>query len=111
MGASTSSTAAVSILTSLFESLPGGFRARLWDGTEVHAGSSSPPCTFVFRDRATFRKLLLRPRTIGFAEAYFDGRLDVEGDLFSAVRMGMAIQNLRPSLRERVRILWRLLRV
>jgi len=51
-----------------------------WNGEEVTASGATPIARIVFRDRATFWKVLFHPHFC-FGDAYSDGRLKVEGDL------------------------------
>jgi hypothetical protein len=97
--------AAAAILGRIFRNVPFGFAARLWDGARVHLGASGEPFTLVFRDRDVFRRLMLRPNTLRFATAYVDGELEVEGDLFAAIRLANRIEELRLSLADRMLIL------
>ena len=55
-------------------------RLVLWNGEEIAASDAPPVARVVFRDRATFWKVLLDPN-LQFGDAYSDGRLEVEGDL------------------------------
>ena len=106
------SLAAQSILERLFRNASFGFAARLWDGTRVHLGApSSEAFTLVFRDPRTFRRLVLRPNTRRFAEAFVEARVDVDGDLFTAVQLAHGIEGLKLGARDRLAILadlWRL---
>jgi cyclopropane-fatty-acyl-phospholipid synthase len=103
------SQAAASVLGRIFRDVPFGFAARLWDGTQVLLGSPPHPFTLVFRTAAIFRSLMLRPNTRRFAEAFVDGDLDVEGDLFAALRLGNRVDALRLGLRDRMAIVVRVL--
>jgi hypothetical protein len=50
------------------------------------------------------------PSPLNFAEAYVEGALDLEGDLFAAMEVANAMEELRLPLRERLRLavtLWR----
>ena len=49
-------------------------------GSTTAAPAGPPVARILFRDRATFWKVLLDP-DLQFGDAYGDGRLDVEGDL------------------------------
>ena len=81
------------------------FAARLWDGSRLHLGGEGEPFTLVFRSRRSFRKLMLRPNTLRFALAYVNGEIDVEGDLFAAMRLAAYIEALRVSLKDRLAVL------
>jgi hypothetical protein len=105
------SQAAASVLGRIFHDAPFGFAARLWDGTQVRLGSPPHPFTLVFRTAAVFRSLMLRPNTRRFSEAFIEGDLDVEGDLFAALRLGNRVEGLRLGLRDRMAILAQVLRM
>lgn len=105
------SLVAESILSRIFRNVPFGFGARLWDGTEISIGEKREPFTLVFRSPVTFRRLMLRPNTLGFAEAFIRGDLDVEGDVLAAVRLANRIERLRLGIRDRVAIAAELLRL
>jgi hypothetical protein len=58
----------------------------------------------------TFFRLMRDPTPYNFAEAYVDGALDLEGDLFAAMKIADAIEEIRLSFRDRLRLLadlWR----
>lgn len=93
------------ILRRVFRDVPFGFAVRLWDGERIHLGPSGEPFTLVFRKRETFRRLVLRPDTLRFALAFADGELDVEGDLFTALRLANRIETLRLGVGDRLAIL------
>jgi cyclopropane-fatty-acyl-phospholipid synthase len=70
--------------------LRGGVAVRYWDGETRAYGPESPYFTLVVRDPgATWA--LLRNLSLGFGEAYTDGRVDVDGPLDSVGRL--AIEN------------------
>ena len=55
-------------------------------------------------------RLIRDPSTLNFAEAYVEGAIDLEGDLFAAMRIADSIEKIRLSPVDRVRIvldLWR----
>ncbi|RSM74144.1 SAM-dependent methyltransferase [Actinoplanes sp. ATCC 53533] len=58
-------------------------RLRAWDGSET--GPAGPP-VLIIRNRRALRRLMWRPDELGLARAYVSGDLDVEGDLFDALR-------------------------
>jgi cyclopropane-fatty-acyl-phospholipid synthase len=98
------------ILRRVFDRVPTGFAFRLWDGTLVPVGRGAPVCTAVVHRPETFLRLMRDPTPYNFAEAYVDGSLDLEGDLFAAMKIADAMEDIRPSLGDRLRILvdlWR----
>ncbi len=61
------------------------FGLRFWDGSVT--GPKKPPVTLVITRRRALRRLLWAPDEIGLARAYVTGDLDVEGDLFLALKL------------------------
>jgi cyclopropane-fatty-acyl-phospholipid synthase len=101
---------AAEILHRVFDDLPAGFAFRLWDGTQVTLGAGPPVCTAVVHQPETFVRLIRDPTPLNFAEAYVEGALDIEGDLFEAMKIADGIEGIQVSLTDRVRILlamWR----
>ena len=68
---------------------------RLWDGRTVELGAGAPRATLVFRSRRVFRRLLARPSALGFGEAFIDGEIDLEGDVFEAMRATHRLESMR----------------
>ncbi|HSE95984.1 MAG TPA: hypothetical protein VLD61_08830 [Methylomirabilota bacterium] len=94
----------------MFGRLGAPFAFRLWDGTHVNVGPGVPACTVVVPAVATFVRLLRDPTPLTFAEAYVEGAIDIEGDLYAAMKVADRVEALRLSPAERVRILatlWR----
>jgi cyclopropane-fatty-acyl-phospholipid synthase len=56
----------------------------LCSGEKIAVSGDSLVASVVFRDRATFWRVLLDPN-LQFGDAYSDGRLDVEGDLVALI--------------------------
>jgi len=105
-----SSRRAASILRRVFERIPTGFAFRLWDGTIVELGHGAPVCTAVIREPATFLRLMRDPSPLNFAEAYVESALDIEGDLFAGMKVADAMEEIRVSPADRLRLflsLWR----
>jgi hypothetical protein len=101
---------AAAILRQVFASLPASFSFRLWDGQEVRFGSDRPVCTAVIKSPQTFLSLIRDPSPYNFAEAYVQSRIDLEGDLFSAMDVANVVENLRLTPLQKVSIflsLWR----
>jgi cyclopropane-fatty-acyl-phospholipid synthase len=101
---------AAGILRQVFERIPTGFAFRLWDGTSVEVGHGAPVVTAVIREPATFIRLVRDPSPLNFAEAYVEGALDIEGDLFAGMKVADAMEDIRLSTVDRLRLvvsLWR----
>ncbi|MET8943060.1 class I SAM-dependent methyltransferase [Streptomyces sp. NPDC004542] len=78
---------AASRLKSLLEQLLGvplPVRIRAWDGSQ--AGPPGAPVLIV-RNRRAVRRLLFKPGELGLARAWVAGDLEIEGDLYTALKL------------------------
>ena len=99
------------LLERMFRSIRSALVFRLWDGTVVRVGPGADPGFAVFFPSPTaFRRCLRHPTPLGFGEAYIDGAIDIEGDLFAAMRAAEALEALRVSIPTRLRALVQALR-
>jgi len=101
---------AADILHRVFGHLSEGFAFRLWDGMPVTFGRGAPVCTAVIHRPETFIRLVRDPSPLNFAEAYVDGAIDIEGDLFAAMSIANVIEDIHVSFVDRLKILWALWR-
>jgi cyclopropane-fatty-acyl-phospholipid synthase len=96
---------AMRILKRLLHNFQGSAALRLWNDATHCLGLPPPAFTLVIRDPAILRKLVLQPNPLVLAEAYFRGLLDIEGDLYAALRLKGYFQTLVLPLRERAALL------
>ena len=93
----------------------GSLALRLWNDVTHSFGQCAdrvaPSFTLVLRDPSVLRDLVLKRGPIPLADAYFHGRLDVEGDLYAALGLKHHFQNLSLSGRERAGLLLDALRL
>jgi cyclopropane-fatty-acyl-phospholipid synthase len=66
------------------------FAMRLPDGHETRGGTGPPRFTLVFRNDAALLAVTMRGH-MGLLESYFDGDLDVEGDIGAAFAAGLSV--------------------
>jgi cyclopropane-fatty-acyl-phospholipid synthase len=78
------------------------FAVRLWDGQEIH-WHPAPRFTLAFQHRETFRRCFSTRDPADFAEAYVDGHLQIEGDLWAATGLGAYLRSLQIGFREKLR--------
>jgi cyclopropane-fatty-acyl-phospholipid synthase len=100
-----SSHRAAEILGQVFGQIAKPFAFRLWDGTDVPIGKGPPACTVVIHTPEAFLRLVRDPSPLNFAEAFVDSAIDIEGDLFAAMAVADAIEELNLPLSRRLRIL------
>ena len=101
---------AAAILREVFGGLPWPFAFRLWDGTEVTLGPGMPVATAVIKSPEAFVQLMRDPSPGNFAEAYVDSAIDLEGDLFATMDVANAVEEVRLSPTQKVRLflsMWR----
>jgi cyclopropane-fatty-acyl-phospholipid synthase len=84
---------------------------RLWNGVTRNFGQGTSSFTLTLRDPGVLRDLVLKRGPIPLADAYFRGRLDVEGDLYAALALKNHFQKLSLSGRERFALLLDALRL
>jgi hypothetical protein len=93
------------VLRQVFAAARADFAFRLWDGTTVAFGSGPPAFTVVIHAPETFLRLTRDPTPLAFGEAYIDSAIDIEGDLFAAMHVADAIEDLGLPLSQRLRLL------
>lgn len=93
------------ILHNLFKELSSNlpdipFEVRYWDGKAERFGRGAPSFILVINRKETVNRIL-RKGTLGFAEEYVAGNIDVEGDFWQFVRFGndASFQDIEHSLR------------
>ena len=102
------------MLGKLLASFDGAMALQLPDGSVSQFGNAAgaaaePKFALCLRDPPVLRTLLLGRNPLRFADAYFRGALDVDGDLFAALRLKDYLHALRLSLPDRLRVALRLL--
>ncbi|HEY8515140.1 MAG TPA: hypothetical protein VIS07_06490 [Candidatus Binatia bacterium] len=95
---------AAGVLRRVFGGVKPGVRYRLWDGTEGQIGNPDGSFTLVIRDREAFRRAFSSNNTRLMAEAFIDNKIDVDGDLFEALRVANQLEDLRLGLLEKLAI-------
>src|SRR5213593_1201890 len=85
------------------------FAVRFAEGGEHRTSGQPPAFTLVFRDARAYWRIAAFGH-IGLLEAYFDGELDIEGNLAKAMAAGMEGGMDRPKPLVRVRNWWHELR-
>jgi cyclopropane-fatty-acyl-phospholipid synthase len=96
------------IVNQLYSDLPASFAVRFWDGKTVRYGEE-PLFTLVFNDQDAFRRLLLFPDALTAGEAFIKKQIDIEGDIFGALRLKDHFENVNLTIAEKVKIFLRLL--
>jgi cyclopropane-fatty-acyl-phospholipid synthase len=107
----TASGRARQIVQRVFRDYPGGLAVRLWDGDTLTLGAGTPEATLVIREPRLLRELILVRDPLRVAEAYFQNRLDVEGNLYAILGLKDHLQSLRLSAFEKASFLLTAVRI
>ena len=94
--------AAMHILRKVFRSYPGNVGVRLWTGETITLGAGAADFTLAFHHPAIVRDLVMSQNPLKLAEAYFNGQVDVEGDLYRVLALKDHLSGVRLPLRERL---------
>ncbi len=99
------------VLYLLFRDYEGIIQIRLWDGSEVRFGHGNPEFSLTFRCSRAFRDIILSRNPLRLAESYFQGLIDIDGDLYSAVNLRHHLASLRLSLADKAMLVAKALRI
>ena len=100
-------SAAIFILESLFKDYAHALTIHLWTGTTMHIGNGDPQFTLGFRHPSVLKNLVLYRDPARLAEAYFDGALEITGNLDAAIDLRYYLENLRLSFAEKAKLILR----
>src|SRR5439155_18924054 len=90
---------AAGLLRRVFASLEAPLTFRLWDGTTACVGRTGESgFALVFRSRGAFRRIVRRPTSLRFGEAYIGGEVDIVGEIIADVSTPAAHGGMLPSL-------------
>jgi len=99
------------ILSRLFLNFDGSLRIFLWDGSVVDLGHEAPAFSLVFRSAKAFRELVLARDPLCLVESYFKELIDIDGDLYSALKLRHYLSSLQLSLTEKTGLAAKALRI
>ena len=99
------------VLGRLFRDFDDSIRICLWDGSEMRMGCDCPAFSLTFRTANSFRQLVLSRDPLCLAESYIRGFIDVDGDLYHALKLRHHLTSLQLSLIERAALAAKALRI
>jgi len=94
------------IVQRVFRDYRGGVAVRLWDGETLRFGAGAPLATLIIREPRLFRDLILFRDPLRLAEAYFQGELDIEGDIYEILKLKDHLNSLTFSAAEKASLLF-----
>jgi cyclopropane-fatty-acyl-phospholipid synthase len=104
---------ALDFLTDLFQDYrPRDFAVRFWDGTTWEPESGQPArFTICPRHAGAVRRMFWPPNQYSFGEAYVYDDYDIEGDVLAFCQVVNYLRGLRPGLRRKLQLGWRVYRL
>ncbi len=96
----------IEILDSIFAKSDKNFNIELWD-KEVISYSDNPKFIIKFLDKDVFIQLITNPNIMSFAQAFIDKKIDIEGDIFEAIKLKDDIANIEISNKDRVNLFFK----
>lgn len=97
------------ILHRLFRNFDGCIRICLWDGSEMQLGRDRPEFSLTFRSAKAFRDMVLSHHPLCVVESYFQGLIDIDGDLYSALKLRHYLATLHLPMMEKAMFATRVL--
>ncbi len=89
------------ILSRLFRNFDGNIRICLWDGSEIQLGRDQPEFSLIFRSSKAFQDMVLSHHPLRVVESYFQGLIDIDGDLYSVLKLRHYLASLHLSPTEK----------
>ncbi|MBI1424301.1 MAG: methyltransferase domain-containing protein [Gammaproteobacteria bacterium] len=97
----TDTSRARQILSRIFQNYSGNLAIRLWNGETLRLGADSPEATLVFHHAYPLRDIVLFRDPLHLAEDYFAGKVSMEGDIYTILRLKDHLRSLKISAREK----------
>ncbi len=98
------------VLTKIFKDHPRDFDIRLWDGRSI-GWQTEPRFTLVFRDKQTFKRIIMNGNALVAGAAFIENKLDIEGDLFAAIGLGDYLSGLKLNWRDKLSLLAKIMTI
>lgn len=96
----------VECINAIFSHTKKNFNIELWDGKIIHY-SYEPKFVLKILDKNVFGELMSNPNIMGFAQAFIDKKIDVEGDIFEAIKLKDSIAHLELSNKEKISLFFK----
>ena len=102
---STAHQLTIRIFDRLMRGYEGVVALRLWDDRLHVPKGEAPSFTLVVRDPLVLRRIVLDRNPVLLADAYFQGALDFEGDIYDALTLKAHLERLNLSWRDKLALL------
>src|SRR3989338_440301 len=91
------------ILDKIFAGHPKNFNNRLWN-CHLIEWSRQPKFILGFNDKRTFKRVLLRGDAFTAGKAFIESKVDIDGDIFEAIKLGDYLAALKLRRREKLKL-------
>lgn len=89
------------LLERLFHDHKGNLAIRFGNGEAVVVGEGTPDCELVFNSLHPLRELILFANPLRLADAYFRGRVDISGNIYSILQLKDYLKSLSLTIPEK----------
>ncbi|MBC2580811.1 cyclopropane-fatty-acyl-phospholipid synthase family protein [Clostridium sp. DJ247] len=94
----------IEVVERIFGQTTKNFNLEFWNGQKI-VYTETPKFVLKFLDKDVFRKILINPNSMNFAEAFMDKTFDIEGDIFSALKLKDEFSNVEISAKDKITLL------
>ncbi len=91
------------LMERIFQNYPGNIAVRLWTGDTLTFGNDKADVILVFHDPRLIRNLILFRDPLLLAEAYFQGRFDIVGDIYTVLGLKDHLRSVQLSFVEKIK--------
>jgi cyclopropane-fatty-acyl-phospholipid synthase len=96
------------ILEEIFKTHPKDFNIRLWNGKTIE-WTPRPSFTLIFNNRSAVKNLFLKGNAYAAGKAFIEKDLDIEGDIFEAMKLADHLSQLRLPIPRKIALLTKLI--
>ncbi|MEM2954791.1 MAG: hypothetical protein QW625_02480 [Candidatus Nanoarchaeia archaeon] len=92
------------IFNLIFEDADPKINIKIWDGTIIKM-TDSPKFTLIFNSKKAFKRFFFKNDAFNIGKAYIDKDIDVEGDIYEAIKFADSLSNIKIPFLKKIFIL------
>lgn len=96
----------IEIIDSIFSKTSKNFNIEFWNNQSI-VYCDNPKFIIKFRDKENTKQLIMNPDILSFAEAFINKTIDIEGDIFNAIKLKNDISQLEISNKDKLNLLFK----
>lgn len=93
---------AMNMLSILFRETPTDIRFRLWEGSEIRIGRRETAPVLHFSSPSSFASMLLFRNPLQLAESYFNGGLNISGNIYNSLKIRHHLSKISLTLNDKI---------